>query len=59
VRVDFAESLALREGKNEITVTVVDLDNLATTRTLSVIRLKNQRLLDPGKIWAAGGRRAS
>src|SRR5262249_21157159 len=27
--VDFAESLALREGKNEITVTVVDLDNLA------------------------------
>ena len=51
--VDFAESLALREGKNEITVTVVDLENLATTRTLSVMRLKDQRLLDPGKIWAA------
>jgi dipeptidyl aminopeptidase/acylaminoacyl peptidase len=50
---DFAEPLALREGKNEITVTVVDLDNVATTRALTVTRLPAQKLLAQGQIWAA------
>jgi len=51
--VDFAEPLVLREGKNEIAVTVIDMDNQATTRALTVTRLQDQRRLDPGKIWAA------
>ncbi len=51
--VDFAEPLALREGKNEITVTVIDMENQATTRALTVTRTQDTRLLDPGKIWAA------
>ena len=51
--VDFAEPLILREGKNEIAVTVIDMDNQATTRALTVTRLQDPRLLDPGKIWAA------
>ena len=51
--VDFAEPLVLREGKNEITVTVIDMDNQATTRALTVTRMPDPRLLDPGKIWAA------
>ena len=51
--VDFAEPLVLREGKNEITVTVIDMDNQATTRALTVTRTQDTRLLDPGKIWAA------
>ncbi len=51
--VDFAEPLVLREGKNEITVTVIDMENQATTRALTVTRTQDTRLLDPGKIWAA------
>ena len=50
---DFAEPLVLRAGKNEITVTVIDMDNQATTRALTVTRGQDTRLLDPGKIWAA------
>jgi len=50
---DFTESLPLREGKNEITVKVIDMDNLATTRTVSVTRLQDPGLLDQGRIWAA------
>ena len=50
---DFAESLVLRAGKNEIAVTVIDMDNQATTRALTVMRMQDPRLLDPGKIWAA------
>ena len=50
---DFAEPLILRAGKNEITVTVIDMENQATTRALTVTRLQDTRLLDPGKIWAA------
>jgi hypothetical protein len=50
---DFAEPLVLRAGKNEIAVTVIDMENQATTRALTVTRLQDSRLLDPGKIWAA------
>jgi len=51
--VDFTEPLVLREGKNEVAVTVTDMDNQATTRALTVTRTPDPRLLDPGKIWAA------
>ena len=51
--VDFTEPLVLREGKNEITVTVIDMDNQATTRSLTVTRMPDPRLLDLGTIWAA------
>src|SRR5262249_15964644 len=50
---NFAEPLVLREGKNEIAVTVIDMENQATTRAFTVMRLQDQRLLDPGRIWAA------
>lgn len=44
---EFAERLALREGKNEIVVTAIDRDNLSASRTLHVTRVA-----DKGKIWA-------
>ena len=53
LNVDFAEPLQLREGKNEITVTVIDMENQATTRALTVTRMQDPRLLDLGKIWDA------
>src|SRR5712692_2585317 len=51
--VDFAGLLILREGKNDLAVTVIDMENQATTRALTVTRTQDTRLLDPGKIWAA------
>ena len=50
--VDFAEPLVLRDGNNAITVTVIDMENQATTRTLTVTRMPDPRQLDAGKIWA-------
>jgi uncharacterized caspase-like protein len=42
-----AERLALREGANEITVTVGDADGLVTTKTLRVVRVTEK-----STIWA-------
>jgi WD40 repeat protein len=44
---EFSESVHLREGPNEITITAFDDKQLSTTRTLNVTRL-----VDKGKIWA-------
>jgi uncharacterized protein YgiM (DUF1202 family) len=44
---EFSESVQLREGANEITITAFDDKQLSTTRTLNV-----RRLMDKGKIWA-------
>ncbi len=44
---EFSESVHLREGKNEITVTAFDDKQLSTIRTLNLTRL-----VDKGKIWA-------
>lgn len=44
---EFSERLVLREGKNQIVVTAIDLENLSATKTLHVTRT-----IDRGKIWA-------
>ncbi len=44
---EFSESVILQEGKNVITITAFDDQQLSTTRTLNVTRL-----VDKGKIWA-------
>jgi uncharacterized protein YgiM (DUF1202 family) len=44
---EFSESVQLREGANEITITAFDDKQLSATRTLTVTRL-----VDKGKIWA-------
>ena len=44
---EFSETVNLREGSNEITITAFDDKQLSTTRTLTVTRL-----VDKGKIWA-------
>lgn len=44
---DFSERIPLREGLNRITVTAVDHENRATSRTVTVTRLQ-----DKSKIWA-------
>ena len=44
---EFSESVNLREGANEITITAFDDKQLSTTKTLNVTRL-----VDKGKIWS-------
>jgi len=52
-RVNFDEPLPLREGKNEIVVRVIDLDNQEASSPLTVTRIQAPGMLDQGKIWAA------
>jgi WD40 repeat protein/uncharacterized protein YgiM (DUF1202 family) len=47
LNLDFSERIMLQQGKNEIVVTAFDLDNLSTSRTVTVTRH-----VEKGTIWA-------